>query len=44
MSEYGIRFSILDLGVMKSDVNLVVPGSVIATRSDPEAKTCKCTE
>lgn len=30
MSKYGIRFYILDLGVMKSDVNLVAPGSVIA--------------
>lgn len=27
MNEYGIRFSILDLGIMKSDVNLVAPGS-----------------
>lgn len=39
MSNYGIRFSILDLGIMKSDVNLVAPGTVKATRSNPEAKT-----
>ena len=39
MSQYGIRFSILDLGIMKSDINLVAPGSVTATRSNPEAKT-----
>lgn len=39
MSQYGIRFSILDLGIMKSDINLVALGSVTATRSNPEAKT-----
>ena len=39
MSQSGIRFSILDLGVMKSDINLVAAGSVIATRSNPEPKT-----
>ena len=39
MSNYGIRFSILDLGIMKSEVNLVAPGTVKATRSNPEAKT-----
>lgn len=39
MDPYGIRFSILDLGFMKSDINLVAAGSVVATRSNPEAKT-----
>lgn len=36
MNQHGIRFSILDLGIMKSDINLVVCGSVTATRSKPE--------
>ena len=39
MNQHGIRFSILDLGIMKSDINLVVCGSVTATRSKPEVKT-----
>lgn len=38
MNKYGIQFSILDLGKMRSDINLMVPGTVIATRSEPEAK------
>ena len=37
MNKYGIQFSILDLGKMRSDINLMVPGTVIATRSEPEA-------
>lgn len=36
MNQHGIRFSILDLGIMKSDINLVACGSVTATRSKPE--------
>lgn len=36
MNQHGIRFSILDLGIMKSDINLVDCGSVTATRSKPE--------
>lgn len=39
MNQHGIRFSILDLGIMKSDINLVACGSVTATRSKPEVKT-----
>ena len=31
----GIRFSILDLGKMQCDQNLVVTGSLYATRSCP---------
>lgn len=38
MNKYGIQFSILDLGKMRSDINLMVPGTVIATRSESEAK------
>ena len=36
MNQHGIRFSILDLGIMKSDINLGACGSVTATRSKPE--------
>ena len=36
MNQHGIRFSILDFGIMKSDINLVACGSVTATRSKPE--------
>lgn len=39
MTEKGIRFSILDLGYMKSDINLVAAGILIATRSNLTPQT-----